>query len=291
MTLALGAPVGRGQPGPDPAASAPAVEPAGRAARPASPAAAVRPSVLVARPVFEWSAAAAAGALWLTTGALVKPRIAPTECRWCDANWFDDQVRSLRWSDPHPADLASDVISYAVAPVVIGGLVALAAAHDGRAREISVDELMVAEATVAAGLIGEASRLGTARERPSVHALPDDQKPAGDAAEENNLSFFSGHVATSFALAVSSGTVATMRRRRLAPLVWASGLTMAVTTSYLRIASDEHYATDVLAGVVAGVGLGLAVPLLHRRAERVGSRVIATAAPLPGGAMVLLLWR
>jgi membrane-associated phospholipid phosphatase len=245
--------------------------------------------VLVARPVLEWTAAALGGAAWFTTGVVVKPRIAPEECRWCDSNAFDEEVRSLRWSDRHAADLASDIISYGVAPVSAAGLVAIAAARDGRFAEVAADLPILAEALVASGLVGEAFRLSTGRERPSVHALPAAEKPRTSSPEENNLSFVSGHVATSFALAVSSGTVATMRHRRLAPLVWTVGLGLAAVTSYLRVASDEHYATDVLGGMAIGVGVGLAFPLLHRRRDR-GEHVMATVAPAPGGALVVLRW-
>jgi len=244
---------------------------------------------LVARPVLEWSAVAAGGALWFTTGTLLKSDIAPSACRWCDGNAFDDELRSLRWSDTRAADLTSDVISYGVAPVSAGALVAIAAASSGRACELSVDLPILAEAVVAAGLLGEGLRFSTGRERPSVRALPPEEKPMTDHPEENNLSFVSGHAATSFALAVSSGMIATMRRRRLAPVVWAAGLTLAAATSYLRIASDEHYTTDVLGGAALGAAVGLAVPLLHRpRGERAPAVVIG---PAPGGATVLLVFR
>jgi len=122
-----------------------------------------------------------------------------------------------------------------------------------------------------------------------VHALPAEEKPMTDSPEENNMSFVSGHSATSFAMAVSSGMIASMRKRRLAPVIWATGLTLAAATSYLRIASDEHYMTDVLAGSVLGAAVGLAIPLLHRpRGERAPSVVIG---PAPGGAAVLLVWQ
>lgn len=260
-------------------------------AQPARPVDASRPAArpaLVARPLLEWSAIAAGGALWLTTGTLIKPDIAPSSCRWCDSNAFDDELRSLRWSNPRGVDLTSDVISYGLAPLSAGGLVALAALQRGSASELAVDLPILAEALVAAGLLGEALRFATARERPNVHALPADQKPMTEHPEENNLSFVSGHVATSFSLAVASGTIASLRGRRLAPIIWAAGLTLAATTSYLRIASDEHYFTDVLGGALLGAGIGLAVPLLHR--PRGGRAPAVLVAPARGGASLLLVW-
>ncbi|HYU15025.1 MAG TPA: phosphatase PAP2 family protein [Candidatus Acidoferrum sp.] len=250
--------------------------------------------VLAGRPALEWAAAALGGAVWFTSAVLVKSRIAPSECRWCESNWFDDDLRSLRWSDRHAADLTSDVLSFAVAPAAAGALVALAAARDGRAEEIWLDSSIVAEALVASALAGEVLKVATARERPFVHDLPPAGKSNTPQPDENNLSFVSSHAATSFALAVASGTVATLRRRRLAPIVWATGLTLAAATSYLRLAADEHYATDVLGGAAIGAAIGLAVPLLHRGGERESDTVIAVPVRMgPGaaGATIVLRWR
>jgi membrane-associated phospholipid phosphatase len=45
----------------------------------------------------------------------------------------------------------------------------------------------------------------------------------------------------------------------------------------LRIAGGNHFPTDVATGVVAGLAVGTAIPLLHRRRRRV------TLVPEPGG--------
>jgi membrane-associated phospholipid phosphatase len=38
---------------------------------------------------------------------------------------------------------------------------------------------------------------------------------------------------------------------------------MATATSFLRIMSDRHWTSDVLAGVAVGVGVGYVVPAAH----------------------------
>ena len=43
--------------------------------------------------------------------------------------------------------------------------------------------------------------------------------------------------------------------------MWATGLTFAAATAYLRVAADKHYFTDVLASAAIGVAVGWAVPL------------------------------
>jgi membrane-associated phospholipid phosphatase len=84
--------------------------------------------------------------------------------------------------------------------------------------------------------------------------------------------------------------VASRRRRRVAPAVWATGLTLAAASAYLRIASDQHYLTDVLAGVGSGVAIGLAVPWFHRARSR-DSAVVVSLAPAGAGALLLLTHR
>jgi membrane-associated phospholipid phosphatase len=48
--------------------------------------------------------------------------------------------------------------------------------------------------------------------------------------------------------------------------VYGIGFTAAATTSYLRMAADEHWLTDVLAGAAVGTAVGIGLPWLHRRA-------------------------
>ncbi len=113
------------------------------------------------------------------------------------------------------------------------------------------------------------TKLAGARQRPFVHfAPPGTLVPS----EEDNVSFFSGHTSLTFSLAVSAGTIADDRHYALAPVIWATGLALAGTTGYLRIAADKHYTTDVLTGAAVGTIVGYAWPRLvhphiHRAAE------------------------
>ena len=247
------------------------------------------PPALESRPGLEWALTVAGGAVWLTETLLIA-ELAPSACRWCDSNPLDDQARGLAWSHANAAKVTSDVISYGIAPLAAGGLLTLGALQDDRAGDLVTDLLIVAQAGVAAGVSGDLIRVVSGRERPWVHDLAPEDKAVTDRPEQNNLSFLSGHTATAFALAVSAGTVASRRGRRTAPAIWITGLTLAATTGYLRIAAEQHYLTDVLAGVGAGVGIGLAVPTLHRPSEP-SSAVGAVIAPVRGGAVILLTVR
>lgn len=125
------------------------------------------------------------------------------------------------------------------------------------------------------------------RERPFVHVLPADEKSRTAHPSDNNLSFFSGHTTLAFAVATSSGTIASMRGYRLAPAVWAAGMSLAALSGYLRIAGDRHYLTDVLAAAAVGSAFGVGVPLLFHAPR---SENAATLRFQPLGSSVGLAW-
>jgi membrane-associated phospholipid phosphatase len=60
----------------------------------------------------------------------------------------------------------------------------------------------------------------------------------------------------------------------------------AAASGYFRIASDNHWLTDVIAGAAVGTGVGLAVPLLvlHPADPR---KPGVTLIPTPGGLTLL----
>jgi membrane-associated phospholipid phosphatase len=215
-------------------------------------------------PTLDVPIALVAGAAFLLTEAF-KPELAPSICRWCAVNAADTSVRNgLVWPNTSAANVASNVIAV-LAPVVAAGVDVLAASHDGSSRGVPIDALLIAEATLLAGDANQLTKLLTGRERPFVHALSDDRKRETANPSNNNLSFFSGHAAETFALATATGTVATLRGYRWAPVAWIVGGALAAATGYLRIAADQHWLTDVLVGMVVGAGIGFAVPYLFHR--------------------------
>jgi membrane-associated phospholipid phosphatase len=202
------------------------------------------------------------GALWLASLAL-RPELSPSACRWCRTDALDDGVRAtLLWRNPAVADDLSDVTGFALVPVASLGLDALASSHDRAARGVGLDAFLVLEATVLALDANEITKLLVARERPYVNALAPDAAGRRVHTTDDDVSFFSGHTSEAFALAAATGTVATMRGYRWAAVPWIVGGGLAAGTGYLRIAADRHWFTDVLVGMVIGVGIGIGVPLL-----------------------------
>lgn len=239
-------------------------------------------------------AVTATGASWLVLTELLKPSLVPEKCRWCYRaedggdllNPYDGWMRKrLLWNGTRRADIASSVVVGFLEPSAQLGLLAISANREGALAAFPLDSLIVAESTVVAAVINQIAKFGFARERPFVHYLPrapEALRELTSSPSDDNLSFFSGHTTAAFALATSSATVATLRGYRLAPLLWGTGLTLAASVGYLRIAADKHYLSDVLTGAVVGTIVGVGMPLLfHSPKEEPSSSSSSAALSLP----------
>jgi membrane-associated phospholipid phosphatase len=208
-----------------------------------------------------------AGAVGLgVTLELLKGDLAPRSCRVCGVDGLDAAARSaLRWNDPGTASTVSDWTGFVVTPVTALATCQVAAAADHRFHDAPANALVVVEATALAVALNDVVKLIVARQRPYVHFRDASHQAPPDP--DDNLSFYSGHTNLAFAVAVASGTVASMRGYRLAPVVWASSLPWAAVTGYLRIAADKHYLTDVVTGALIGSAVGFLVPFVFHRAS------------------------
>lgn len=213
------------------------------------------------------------GVVVLGAGGLVlteafKPTLAPSGCRWCEANEVDSAAkRALQWNNTASANIVSNWTAFALAPAASLGFDMLAANREGALRRVPVDALLIAEAGVVAADLTEITKFLFARERPFVHDLAPNEKPQTSQPSDNDLSFVSGHTSGVFALAAATGTVATMRGYRWAPAAWIGGGVIAAGTGYLRIAAAKHWLTDVLAGMALGVAVGVTVPLVFHKVQ------------------------
>lgn len=232
------------------------------------------PEALFIRPAVDVPVVVAAAA---TGTALVvfRPQWGPRSCRWCDTdadgkpqlNELDSAARSaLKLADEHipTARLLGDATGYGVLAVVGTMPHLLTWAVDERKEDAAVDFMIAAESLVVAHAIEQGLKYAIARTRPSMLFRP--SLRTGDP--DDDMSMVSGHATAGFAVAVSNGMVASLRGSRRSPLVWVSGLAVALTSSYLRMASDRHYLTDVMAGAALGTAVGVVVPLLHRRSSQ-----------------------
>jgi membrane-associated phospholipid phosphatase len=247
-------------------------------------------------------AMAAALIVW---GVAVKPNLDAPTCTICDGsngkvNAVDDFFRTSLKQDPSsPAGTISDVLAYGVAPATGIALAIATPVHDGRGDEAAVNTLLIVEASLAFAVLQQGLTALVPRERPAVHAAQGDERESALQRHSSFESFPAGHNGSAFAIAAAGGTIATMRGYRLAPLVWIAGGAIAVATSYLRIAADRHYFTDVMSGAALGIGTGIAIPLLfHPRlndehpsgAARWLRGAMLSTTEIPGGRMVGIGW-
>lgn len=238
-------------------------------------------------------------AAWIIGSELAKPQLAAAECHWCDRspngsdtlNALDANVRAaLRWDDTGLANALSHVVGYGLTPLVAFGALALAQWHDDALDRYPVDMLIVLEAAALSLGTSQIVKFAVGRQRPFVHASERRAIAPSSRSSDGNTSFYSGHTAFVFSVAVAAGTVAILRGYRWAAWVWIPTLALAMTTAYLRIASDRHYVSDVVVGSAAGAGVALATVLgLHR--PRRSLEPLPVVSGVPGGAIVGLIWR
>jgi membrane-associated phospholipid phosphatase len=240
---------------------------------------------------------AAAATTWLTL-EIFRNSFLDTSCRWCDTggggaealNGFDRGMRSkLVWSNTAAAGTASNVALYGGALAATMGLGALSATLDGRSGNLGADTMIMAQSTFMALAVNNAAKLAFQRQRPYAHAAAMSGSRLTRISDSDNLSFFSGHTTLAFSVAVSAGTIASMRDYKLAPVIWGVGLTSAAATGYLRIAADKHYVTDVLVGAAVGSAFGFAVPyFMHGKGSSDGADegLGLAGAPVKGGGIL-----
>ncbi|WP_047862704.1 phosphatase PAP2 family protein [Archangium gephyra] len=229
-----------------------------------------------------------AGVLWISSEAIFKKDLSPKTCRWCDrtVDGTDTLNAVDRWGRGVAADtlegrerwdLWSNIGGFGVLPVgVLGAQYLLGSGSGAPLQYYAQDAAIIIETTAVAALVNQVVKFSVGRERPFVHALPEDQKGLTKHPTDNNLSFYSGHTNMAFALVTAAGTVSELRGYKNRWLIWAVGLPAAASIGLLRMGADRHYLTDVLVGAAAGTVFGVGMPLLlHGRQEESQARTRA----------------
>jgi PAP2 superfamily len=222
---------------------------------------------------------------WLTGGMLaavgasqlLSDHLAPSTCRWCDPPQLDRWARrQLLWKDVKQATMIGNLLIVAV-PVSATLTLSLMAHADGAGfREGAEDLLVLTEATSVALTLMQVAKFTSGRLRPDAWA------GSGSTTANSRMSFFAGHGSTSFAIAAAGTQVLRLRGRPGWKWFAAISFVSAAATGMFRVASDNHWLTDVVAGAAIGTAVGLSVPLLvlHPAGEHSTG---VTLVPAPGG--------
>lgn len=125
------------------------------------------------------------------------------------------------------------------------------------------DTIVVAEAALATSAVSAIFQTGIRRPRPFLYgtAAPLEQREETNAS----LSFFSGHTSQAFAVTVATYATLCRLHSRYRYVVLGVGLAAASFVGVSRVASGDHFPTDVLVGAGVGASIGWLVPALHSR--------------------------
>lgn len=188
-------------------------------------------------------------------------------CAWCASNAFDEAVRRLLVAgDPRAAARWSHQLSMGLAPLLALGGVVAPALRARRGWHAAQNAAIVVNGFVLTTALADGVKKLTDRQRPGVLHGRAELIEAARVPLEFNLSFFSGDTAWAFVLAASAWAIAAGRGYASARWLAVACAAVAVGVAALRIAADMHWATDVLAGALAGTLVGVGLPaLVHGR--------------------------
>ncbi|MCU0687604.1 MAG: phosphatase PAP2 family protein [Polyangiaceae bacterium] len=102
---------------------------------------------------------------------------------------------------------------------------------------------------------------------------------------DSALSFFSGHASITASVSATA-TYLAFARAPHSPRPWITlgvGALATTLTSVGRVRAGKHFPTDVIAGAMAGVGIGILVPHLHRSDDAKQRPVWVGVAPVSNG--------
>jgi hypothetical protein len=156
-----------------------------------------------------------------------------------------------------------------------------------------VDGVLYAETLSLTWAATNIAKLAVRRPRPRayqeqqrLYAKYGRDKAPNISETDAGMSFFSGHTAITAAVASTATYLAFARSPNTARPWITLGVGVGVTTfvAIERVRAGAHFPTDVIAAAMAGIGIGLLVPHLHREATSKGLPVwIGFGAESGGG--------
>ncbi|HOU54144.1 MAG TPA: phosphatase PAP2 family protein [Myxococcota bacterium] len=218
---------------------------------------------------LQWTVQGDVPVLLLATAMTAWPRAFEEDLRTSDPAVRDrasvnplDRVATRHWS---PAlSRASDGVLYGgvASAFLLLSSQALARRQDARAWAIRAG--VMAESVLVTSGLTQIVKISVRRPRPLWFnpAAPESARSEPDG----RLSFWSGHTAL-VATALTSLTTVEWIDHPGSPEAWTStALTVVLVplTATLRVLAGRHYPTDVIAGGLVGVAVGVGVPLLHQ---------------------------
>jgi undecaprenyl-diphosphatase len=154
-------------------------------------------------------------------------------------------------------------VGFALADPVLSGM------RENSVQTALVDAFMYAESASLTFALTDIVKIAVRRPRPHAYAEAEkhrDDPSYSNADTDSALSFFSLHSSMTASIGATATYLAFVRSPRTVRPWLTLGFATALSTfvSIERVRAGKHFPTDVMAGTVAGAGVGILVPHLHR---------------------------
>ena len=141
--------------------------------------------------------------------------------------------------------------------------------REGSKQSALVDGIIYGEALAITSGVTNLAKVAVRRPRPYAYiaaAAHKNDPTYSNSDSDSSLSFFSGHAATvGAATGVATYLAFTRSPSSIRPwLTLAGGTALTAFVGVERVRAGDHFPTDVIAGAMAGAGIGVLVAHLHR---------------------------
>jgi undecaprenyl-diphosphatase len=189
--------------------------------------------------------------------------------------------------DPHAGTYSTVALGVACAYGLIDPI--MSGVRERSVQTGLADAFMYAEAVSFTLAMTNIVKMAVRRPRPIAYIEAEAHPDVANSSTDSALSFFSGHAALTATLGATATYLAFARSPHTArpwiTLVVGVGLTTFVSIE--RVRAGAHFPTDVIAGSIAGAGMGLVVPHLHRTDDIKQRRIWVGFNPLKSRASEL----
>lgn len=144
------------------------------------------------------------------------------------------------------------------------------------------DAFMYGEAVSFSLAMTNLVKMAVRRPRPAAYIEAEKNPGADNGSTDSALSFFSGHAAITATIGATATYLAFKRSPHTAR-PWVTLIVAAAATTFVsveRVRAGRHFPSDVIAGSIAGAGIGLVVPHLHRTDDIKQRRIWVGFAPM-----------
>lgn len=182
--------------------------------------------------------------------------------------------------DPHAGSYSTIGLGAAVAFAVVDPI--LSGIREKSVQTGIADAFMYAESVSFTMAMTNIVKMAVRRPRPGAYIEAEQHPDSQSGSTDSALSFFSGHAAITATIGATATYLAFARSPHTArPWITLAVATLATTfVSVERVRAGRHFPTDVIAGSIAGAGIGVVVPHLHRTDDIKQRRIWVGFAPI-----------